>query len=745
MTSPDAAPPAPGAPAPGPGPKKASKWPRMGTRLGPYVLKDLLGQGGMGRVFLAGYSGPHEGKLNAELALKVLDPELAKKRMIREFFLQEGALGRDLRHPNLVAFADQGEVDGFLYLAFEYIQGVSLDKLLKKKGPFDADLALSVLEDVTFGLAAAHVKGIIHRDLKPQNVMITPDNVIKVIDFGLADADQGVGEGRTVGTPVYAAPEQNLAKKTDPAADIYSLGLLTYEMFSGSRLLPGGGGPGKKGLQKVISQQVKLQKVLEKNIPLNARIPPELTPILRRMLEFNPNQRFGNASELAAVLEKTLPHSRIKRSEVLEKSKAKAIVEIADTHYLKAIEYARTGQLQAAATECRQMVSLRPPTLARLRAAIRAEIIQLTWSPELGGPVPEGVRPPRPDLVTLDGLGNMASAAELPQLKWILQQRMVRLARHYDPAFYEELKERCWDSVPIMNSMVSDRKATDLNRFTFTVPLTWLYLSVGCPMKAQETLQTGLSIDPQNPALRAAQEKIQAQIQDWDAGREAITTLERILDLEASDRERLEKVVQFANNNPYLPEARELQIKEARKAGDLDAVADAHIELGIRDYLEGVPGLGLKHFVEAFRAQPKHSETAFFVVEALRSAGRVIHLPPSRDERALHLFRLLGYLGQERAELEAQLTGFAQDRDLLVELAAIAADEPGGVGPESYLMRLAVLELQSGAEVDRCKALFDQVIGVARDRGQVLQEIKALPEIGRVYNRLELARLASES
>jgi serine/threonine protein kinase len=716
----------------------------MGTRLGPYVLKDLLGQGGMGRVFLAGRSGPHEGKLGAELALKVLDPNLAKKQMIRDFFLQEGALGRDLRHPNLVAFADQGEVDGFLYLAFEYIQGVSLDKLIKKKGSFDTDLALSVLEDVTFGLAAAHVKGIIHRDLKPQNVMITPDNVIKVIDFGLAEADQGVGEGRTVGTPVYASPEQNLAKKTTPAADIYSLGLLTYEMFSGSRLLPGGGGPGKKGLQKVISQQVKLQKVLEKNIPLNAKIPPELTPILRRMLEFNPLQRYGNASKLAAVLEKTLPQSRIKRSEVLEQSKAKAIIEIADTHYQKALEYLRKGKYKKAATECRQLVSLRPPNLAKLKGLLRREIIAFTWSLELGGPVPEGTIPPMPDLPTLEGLAHMASVAELPQIKWILEERLVRLARHYDRDFWDDLVDRCWDSVPVMNALVSHPKATNVNTFTFTVPLTWLYLSVGCPNKAQETLQTGLLVDPENPALNAARLQVQSQIADWDAGREAIGALERILKIEERDRERLLKVVQFADNNPYLPEARELQIKEAIKVGDFEVAANAYIEIGIRDFLEGVPGLGLKHFVEAFRAQPSHPETAFFVVEALRTAGRVIHLPVDPEARTEHLFRLLGYLGPKRQELEASLTGGPEDREILAELAAVAADEPGGRSPESYLLKLARLEMEEGEGAEYCRALFDQVLGIAQDKPRMLQEIKAIPGIRRVFNRLDLARLASE-
>lgn len=718
--------------------KNSTKWPKLGTRLGEYVLKDLLGQGGMGRVYLAVRSSVQRQAVEEEVALKILDPVLAKRQMIRDFFLQEAMLGRDLNHPNLVAFVDQGELQGFLYLAFEYIHGVSLDKLIKKKGPFDKDLALSVLEDVTFGLAAAHLRGIVHRDLKPQNVMITPDNVIKVIDFGLADADQGVGEGRTVGTPVYAAPEQNLAKKTGPTADIYSLGLMTYEMFSGSRLLPGG------GLKKVVQQQVKLQKVLEKGIPLNPRIPKELSAILRKMLEFKPSERFTNASELAAVLEKTLPQSRVKRSEVLEQSKSQAIIEIADTHYWKSVEMAREGKFQEAATECRQLVALRPPTLVRLKGALRKEIVQLTWDPRLGGPVDEGEIPPRPDLEGLENLANMASAAELIHLKFLLHARLARLAQHYDVEYWRGLRERCWDSVPLMKAILQDPRSTAVDRIIYTVPLAWCYLALGCPNIARSVVAEGLDHQPGNPALMAAQDKINGQLRDREAGRDAIVALERVLDTQGSDKERVEKVVQFATNNPYLPEARELQIKEASKASMPEAAADAHIALGMREYFEEEPGLGLDRFIEAFKVQPTRSETVFFVLEALRQARRTIQLPTSRDGRTHRMYRLIGHQTPLIPELEAQLDGGPEDIERLRELAAIASEEPSSGRVEHYLLRLASTGIRHGLDKGEVKAIFEQALGIAQDRSAIVQAIRITPGVEQVFGRLELARLTAD-
>ncbi len=567
--------------------------------------------------------------------------------------------------------------------------------------------------------------------------MITPDNVIKVIDFGLADADQGVGEGRTVGTPVYAAPEQNLAKKTGTTADIYSLGLMTYEMFSGSRLLPGG------GLKKVISQQVKLQKVLEKGIALNPRIPKELRGLLRKMLEFKPDDRFANASDLAAALDRTIPAGKVKRSEVLEKHKAAAVIELADTHYWKAIEEARQGNYLEASAQCRQLVALRPPTLHRLKGTLRSDIVQLAWDPHLGGPVPAGEIPPVPDLEGLEALAHMASAAELLTLKWFLQARLARLSKHYDPLFYKGLIERCYDSVPVMMSLYRDPKSTTADRFLYTVPLTWSFLQIGCPDKAQELLKAGLEIDPTNPALLFAAEKIEAQLKDRTNGRDAIGALERILETQDSNRDRVQKVVQFASNNPYLPEARELQISEARRAGMADVAADALLELGLREFFEEAPGRGLRRFIAAFRLQPKRSETVFFVMETLRNAGRSIYLPTDRDARTEVMYRLVNHRRPLARVLAAHLPAHPNDRELLRELASLEAESAGSGKPDHYLIQLGSVEMLEG-NINESKSCFEQALGVSKDRAQSIAQIKALPGIEKIFSRLELARLSSE-
>lgn len=710
-------------------------WPKLGTRLGAYVLKDLLGQGGMGRVYLASRSSSSRDQLEEDVALKVLDPNLAKKQMIRDFFLQEAELGQKLSHPNLVRFLDSGEIDGFFYLALEYIEGVSLDKLIKKKGPFEEDLALSVLEDVTFGLAAAHQNGIIHRDLKPQNVMITPENVIKIIDFGLAEADRGVGEGKTVGTPVYAAPEQNLGKKTDPSADVYSLGLMTYEMFSGTRLLPGG------GLKKVIGQQVKLQKVLEKGISLNPRIPKPLFPILRKMLGFRPRERYSSAEELVPVLDQELPKATTRRSETLEKHKTQAVIELAENHYLKAAELAKAGKFLDAAQECTKMVRLRSPNLKTLQDSIRGVVIRISWEARFGGPIPAQETPPMPDLVGLEELSIMAASSELPDLKWLFQSRLERLARHYDPDYYRSLKARCYDNLPMMVAIAQDRRASLGDRIQFTVPLTWSYLALGYPEPALRVLEACRELDPGNPALAAAEQKIQEQLKKRDEGPLAIEILEKVLEAQPDTAARIEKVRQFVANNPLLLQAQDLQIREARRAGIRSLETEAQNAKGIRSLISGEHGLGLQYFAQALRLEPNRTDTHFYIVEALRFARRTVSLPADSSERALALYKILGLRFSEIQDYESKLTGTSADRETLRELASIAAEEAFHGRPDRYLVRLAALELSEG-EKETAKTILEQAIGVSPQPADTARQIQAIPNIQQVFSRLDLARLA---
>lgn len=715
----------------------AARWPAPGAQLGPFHLKQVVGKGGMGRVYLADRDSEDPSAARVDVALKVLDPELAKRKTVREFFLQEAELGQELSHPNLVAFVDSGEHEGFFYLAFEYIHGLSLDRLLKKEGALARDLALSVIEDVTFGLASAHQKGIVHRDLKPQNIMITPDNLIKVIDFGLADASAGIGEGKTVGTPVYAAPEQNLGKKTNAAADVYSLGLLTYELFSGARLLPGG------GLKKVLSQQIKLQKVLDGGVPLNPKIPKEIEPMLRRMLAFKPSERFPSAMSIVPELERFLPRERKAQSDALARTKAEALSELADAHYAKALQASKAGDYEAAAVECQRMVSLRPPNLARLQESIRAEILEVAWQPEVGGPVPEVETPPGPDLEALESLANWAGAAELPLLRAALQARLVRAVQYYAPEDFDALVVRSYDSIPVQLAVFDDTSRTPSDRGRVGERLTWSYFAAGLPERAGEVADRALKMDPGNPSLVVAKQQIDARLAEVAKGKESLVALLRILAAQADPKARLQKAREFAHKHPYLREGVELMVDEGRACGENAAVVEGLVDLGGREMLLREPGYGFRWFVQALSLEPDHQEAQLLLVECLRDAGRDVRLPSGRAERRGGLLRRTGLVGPIVAQLEGALDGSAADLGRLRLLAELAGEDPVRWSLDGILLKLGAAEAEQG-EAEAARATFAAALGASRDPQKTLAKLRTLPVVAKIYNRLELARMASD-
>ncbi len=721
---------------------KDSHWPQPNTTLGGYRLVQVLGSGGMGRVYLAERKLQDLERRTQEVALKVLDPDLAKRKTVRDFFLQEAELGKGLSHPNLVGFLESGEHDGFLFLAFEYIHGVSLDKLIKKsrddKKPLAQDLVISVLQDVAFGLAAAHQRGIVHRDLKPQNVMITPDDMIKVIDFGLADADAGIGEGKTVGTPVYAAPEQNLGRRTDASADVYALGLFAYEMFSGSRLLPGG------GIQKVLQQQIKLQKVLEQGVSLNPRIPKELTPILRRMLEFKPADRYPSAVDVAAVLERSFPVEKGARSDVLARTKAHALAELADTHYWKALELARSGRTLEAAGETGRLVSLRPPTLRRLRQMLSTEIADAAWDPGTGGPAGEVRSAPEPDLESLEELASWAKAADLPALRTALEGRLARLARYYQPPFLLELGHSRFDSVPILQELLATPDLPRAERARIFAPLAWAYLALNLPERARVTAEQGLREDPGNPGIQVALSQIAGRLEELEAAKEALVAMIRVIGSQGDPEEKVERARQFAEKYPGLGQAWQLLLDEAKRAGDLETAREALLRLGQKELILREPGYGFRHFRGALQLFPSRSDLQLLLVESLRAGGRLISLPPKKEERARRVWALANLPDPRIAELEEQLGAPSANGEAIEDLIAQVAETGDRARLSATLLKAATSHAARGA-IEEAKAAFEDMLAVAPDRTSAVAALRAAPLLDKVFNRMQLARLLSDA
>src|SRR5580658_2681011 len=196
-----------------------------------YRIIALLGKGGMGEVYRA-----DDLTLGQPVALKFLPEEASRDEGLLERFRNEVRIARRVSHPNVCRVYDVGEVDGYSFFTMEYVDGEDLASLLRRIGRLPQDKALDIARQLCAGLAAAHAKGVLHRDLKPANIMLDGRGQVVITDFGLAGvADDIRGNEIRSGTPAYMAPEQLAGKEVSTRSDIYALGLVLYEVFTGKR------------------------------------------------------------------------------------------------------------------------------------------------------------------------------------------------------------------------------------------------------------------------------------------------------------------------------------------------------------------------------------------------------------------------------------------------------------------------------------------------------------------------------
>ncbi|HEV2845174.1 MAG TPA: protein kinase, partial [Thermoanaerobaculia bacterium] len=285
---------------PGPLTFAASKLPAVssegliGRTIGPYRVLEYLGGGGMGVVYVA-----EDTRLSRVVALKFLPPELTRDPGAKARFMLEARAASALDHPNLCTILELGETsDGRLYLAMPRYDGEILRRRIER-GPLPLEEALDVGEQIAHGLAKAHRNGIVHRDLKPANVIVTGDGVVKILDFGLAKLAGAAAVSRTgssAGTPAYMAPEQARGENVDPRADLWSLGVVLYEMLAGRRPF--------RGEHEQVVVHALLNERPETLDRLRPDIPPELARLVERLLAKSPADRYPTLDEPLAILRK---------------------------------------------------------------------------------------------------------------------------------------------------------------------------------------------------------------------------------------------------------------------------------------------------------------------------------------------------------------------------------------------------------------------------------------------------------
>lgn len=257
------------------------------------VLKEL-GRGGMGIVFQA-----HDKALREQVAIKILSPLLSNNQEALERLKREVSAARRITHPNVIRIHDIAEIGGLHYVSMEFFQGANLKDFVKAAGSLSLMQAFQIAGQICDGLEAAHRQGVIHRDLKSQNIIINSANQIKIIDFGLAHSTHFEGmtaTGLIMGTPEYMAPEQVEGKRVDERADIYSLGIILYELFTGRVPFTG------DSAIAVGFKQMKEQPPAPRTIA--PYLPVEIEGIILKCLQKNPVERYSSVTELRKDLEK---------------------------------------------------------------------------------------------------------------------------------------------------------------------------------------------------------------------------------------------------------------------------------------------------------------------------------------------------------------------------------------------------------------------------------------------------------
>jgi serine/threonine-protein kinase len=270
-----------------------------GVLAGRYEIRQQLGAGGMGVVYRA-----FDRELKELVAIKTLRADLLGDPTSVERFKQEIRLARRISHPNVVRTHDLGEAGGIYFITMEFVEGTSLDEVIRRRGALPLSVTLTIGRQLCRALEVAHAQGIVHRDIKPQNLVVDAQGFLKVMDFGIARLVEGrqapagpglTAAGSVIGTPEYMAPEQLLGQPVDGRADLYAAGVVLYECTTGKRLFTG------DSFATVLMKQVQ-------DLPPDPRtivpgLPESFSAVLLKALAKNPEQRWQTAAELLHALE----------------------------------------------------------------------------------------------------------------------------------------------------------------------------------------------------------------------------------------------------------------------------------------------------------------------------------------------------------------------------------------------------------------------------------------------------------
>ena len=263
----------------------------IGQRISNFQIVQELGAGGMGTVYKA-----KDIRLNRYVAIKMLHSHITNHSNVYKRFQNEAMISAQINHPHVTTLLDFIEVDGRSYLIMEYVDGSALDELLQSNGPLPEQRCIDICIQMLKGLSEAHQHHILHRDLKPGNIMVNKKGFVKIMDFGIAhisSATRITAQNKVIGTAEYIAPEIYLGKEPTKVSDLYSIGIILYEMLSGDVLF-------KAESEASLIYQVVNSKPKIKLLGVS----PDLISIIKKLTDKNPSKRYRSTEELIDRLER---------------------------------------------------------------------------------------------------------------------------------------------------------------------------------------------------------------------------------------------------------------------------------------------------------------------------------------------------------------------------------------------------------------------------------------------------------
>jgi eukaryotic-like serine/threonine-protein kinase len=354
------------------------------SSIGKYRIIELVGEGAMGVVYRA-----QDSVLERTVAIKVMNESIARQEDLRKRFLHEAQAAGSLQHPNVVCIYDLGEVDGHLFIAMEFVQGVDLERLIELGEPLSLQARLDIIIDVLTGLAYAHKRGIVHRDIKPANIRVADDGRAKIMDFGVAHlaSSSMTSTGSILGTPSYMAPEQITEGKTSAATDIFAVGGVLYQVLA--QMKPFDAPTLQNLFFKIITEHPR--PVTE----LMPGLPPALDRIVRKAMAKEPAERYASALDMANDLTNVrskLSGPSYPASVSLSASVASAIEQSRKTSNLRTRKFAYigAGALAAAAVIAIAWSQASGPGSATLEAADKPPAATTPASTQLTGATTTG-------------------------------------------------------------------------------------------------------------------------------------------------------------------------------------------------------------------------------------------------------------------------------------------------------------------------------------------------------------------